>query len=106
MEALVRLEGLDATNNYIREIKGLDTLPNIRDLNLSNNPITNIKELSHLVYLSKLERITLYGVNENDLKIPRELFGSGEYDNCLEQLQLYLKPRKTRELAHNVKLIK
>ena len=55
LDALVNLQELDLGSNRITEIKGLDTLVNLQKLNLISNKITEIKGLDALVNLQELD---------------------------------------------------
>ena len=89
LDALTKLQFLKIANNYISDIKGLNALTRLQYLDLQQNYITRIKELRDLVYFPKLQTLRLYGIRENDLNVPEELFGTGASDNCLEDLQEY-----------------
>jgi len=54
LQALKNLKELDLSCNYITEIKGLDTLTDLTSLNLMRNKITQIQGLENLLHLKKL----------------------------------------------------
>ena len=57
------LASLDLSNNNIREIKALENLPGLVSLNLSGNGITEIKGLANLSNLSSLD-LSRNGITE------------------------------------------
>lgn len=54
LQKLKNLKELDLSCNYITEIKGLDTLTDLTSLNLMRNKITQIQGLDNLLHLKKL----------------------------------------------------
>ncbi len=64
-EALINLEELDLSGNYISEIKGLDNLKDLRSLDLSEN---EIKEIDGLDCLVQLEVLNLEHNNLEEIK--------------------------------------
>ncbi len=55
LDNLVNLLQLNLSHNHITEIKGLDNLVNLQYLNLNDNQITEIKDLDNLVNLQYLD---------------------------------------------------
>lgn len=55
LESLPNIISLNLSNNNITEIRGLEDLPNLVNLNLSNNNITEIKGLENLSNLFDLD---------------------------------------------------
>lgn len=78
LDLLVDLQELDLANNKLTEIKGFDQLVNLQKLDLSLNKITEIKGLDQLVNLRELDLVG------NPVK---ELKGLGNLTN-LQKLKL------------------
>lgn len=63
LQNLPYLASLDLSNNNIREIKALENLPSLVTLNLSRNGITEIKGLENLSNLNSLD-LSINGITE------------------------------------------
>ena len=101
LNRLKNLHSLDLSENKIKGIKNLYKLIGIQEINLSKNPISNIKELPQLIKLKSLKELRLFGIQQNDLNIPIELFGQSANDNCLEPLRGYFASLKKGSFQYN-----
>jgi Leucine-rich repeat (LRR) protein len=69
IENCTKLEELTIENNYLRSLEGLETLKNLRKLNLSNNEISydNTKEYTDKIQLNS-PRLSYLAISNNKIK--------------------------------------
>ncbi len=69
------LEILEVTDDYLTDISGVSSMPNLRELDLSGNDIHMIENLSALEDLSGLKVLRLNNTNMDDLSLISGLTG-------------------------------
>ncbi|MEO6733875.1 MAG: leucine-rich repeat protein [Ferruginibacter sp.] len=101
LESLTSLKELWLHDNNITEIKSLENLRKLERLAVNGNPLTELTQLEQLVRYSGLKELFLYGIKENSLNLPEELFGNDNGYNCIKELTGYFETTR-----HGVTFIK
>jgi len=101
LEKLVTLRELDLSNNRIMEIHGLKSLISLRKLDLSKN---DIQEIRNIESLRKLDELVL-----NDLPIPNttlDQLGGLDNNGCAKNLKLIREHSRTQSKKYPKPVVK